>query len=153
MATGKHTSKAKKTTIPASEREHVRLYRKVLSECGKRVTDAQAYERLLKARKAAAEHDAKEQAEAEAKKAEDERYKRERKIKTVERTFNMLSGVSDLLEQIEEGKHEHLCAETQAMFARAALASAASDLEDVLRDVGLLDDREAPYFTLEAAPA
>lgn len=140
-------AKIKSISIPESDRKAVTQYRGfMISQGQKHVTSEQAYRVLLKARERSAAEHAKEQAEKEAADKAQKIEDRARTIEELERGLGALADVCDLLGQMALGKLDYFPAEAIATFARATLASVGSEVEQALRDLGVLKIQECGYF-------
>ena len=144
MAKTKSTSKG--VTIPAADRKAVTQYRGwMIAEGKKDVTDERAYQLLLKVRKKT-EAERKETAAARVKEqAADKRQARESANESIDPAIMKLGEVRDLLKLIESGDTGGATDSAMAMFARAALTEAATELEQALFDLGVLKKGEHDY--------
>ncbi len=130
---GNTTAKtAGKVRIPANERKAVTQYRGfMISEGRKHVTDEQAYQSLLKGRMDHASKLAKNQ-------EDQKREARENAKELIDPAIMKLGEVRDLLGVIERGGDGFSSDSALAMFARAALSEAGTELEQALFDLGVL---------------
>jgi len=81
---------------------------------------------------------------AEAK--ERKREIRESSSKHLQRSIMRLADTRDLLELMEDGDCAPFSAETYATFARATLSDAATEIEQALLDLGLINYGKCGYF-------
>lgn len=82
---------------------------------------------------------------------ERKREKRERAIKALDRGLLQLSDTRDLLRRMESGDDSYFSVEADAMFARAAVADAGTEMAQALLDLGLIDSKTSYYFVPEPA--
>jgi hypothetical protein len=147
MATKKSTTKTAKTSIPAKDRKRVTWMRRFMSLADKKpVTDQKAYSAVLSQRRFTAVRLAKQKAEKEVADKTRKIEIRERAIKALHRGISQLADTRDLLRLMETGDYQSFCAESQATFARAALADAGAEMEQALLDLGLIEREKSCYF-------
>jgi hypothetical protein len=106
------------------------------------VTGEQAYKSILDERKALAAQQVKQQADD---KAREQQRKRESARELIDPAIMKLAEVRDLLKAIECGDSGLLDDSALAMFARAALSEAGTELEQALFDLGLLRKGKGDY--------
>jgi hypothetical protein len=86
-----------------------------------------------------------------ARTAAQKREARESAIETLRHGIMHLADVRSLLRRMEYGEDNYFTPEAQATFARATLSDAATEMEQALFDLGLLNREPCGFFVPDLA--
>lgn len=124
--------------IPENQRTAVGLLMGIAAAEGKRITPKAAYDRLQKGN---AERLEEQAAKDREQKAKAEANNRERATKAIEKGFQNLANVRDLLDELEAGRLEDSRIDHRDFIplARSALVESVSSMEQALIDLEVLE--------------
>jgi hypothetical protein len=131
--------------IPANERKGVRAMMGVWLGAGHQpLTPAAAYQKILEGRKAIAREEAAKVAKREK---ENKRQTREHALKALLPVIYKFTTIRDVLRGMAEGRNITDSPQDSSMMCHATLMEAASELEQALFDLGLIEGDVQPWGT------